>query len=276
MLKFGANITGFDLVNYFARNGDNILIGRFWGSEPLGLYSKAYQLLMLPITMLRNPITSVAMPAMSRLANDPERYRDYYLKLVGSIAFFSMPLGAIMFVCSDSLIYVLLGQKWMAASPIFRALAVAAFIQPVYTTAGNVFLSRGRGAEYMKAGTANAAVLCVCFVAGLPYGAYGVASTYAAANYITLAPVIWYSSKGTLISVGDVLAATAGAVAASGVGAVGCVVAYQASERSSHVGQIVVATTAGVVVYLLAWAAVPAGRSVLQRNLALVALVRRR
>jgi PST family polysaccharide transporter len=65
LVSFGASITAFDFVNYFQRNLDNILIGKFWGPDVLGLYSRAYQLLMFPINAIRGPINSVAFPAMS-------------------------------------------------------------------------------------------------------------------------------------------------------------------------------------------------------------------
>ena len=71
MLKFGRNLTGFKVVNYFSRNLDNILIGRLWGSVELGLYAKAYQLILLPINQINGPMTAVAMPALSRLQNRP-------------------------------------------------------------------------------------------------------------------------------------------------------------------------------------------------------------
>ena len=98
MLKFGANITAFDFVNYFHRNLDNILIGRFWGAEALGLYSRAYALLMFPITNLRGPINAVAFPAMSRLQNQPVAFRAYYLRVTSLLALLSMPLTAFLFV----------------------------------------------------------------------------------------------------------------------------------------------------------------------------------
>ena len=84
MLAFGGNLTGFGVVNYFARNLDNLLIGRFWGPAQLGLYARAYQLLLLPIDQMITPITAVAVPALSRLKDSPERYRQAYLRLLES------------------------------------------------------------------------------------------------------------------------------------------------------------------------------------------------
>jgi len=67
MIKFGSDLAAFNIVNYFGRNLDNILIGRFHGSGPLGFYSKVYQLLMMPIKNFRDPLHRVAMPHFSRL-----------------------------------------------------------------------------------------------------------------------------------------------------------------------------------------------------------------
>src|SRR5437762_8001519 len=90
MLVFGGNFTGFSVVNYFARNLDNMLIGWWWGAAALGLYAKAYQLLLLPLDQINSPITSVAVPALSRLTDDPERYRQAYLRIMDKIAIMTM------------------------------------------------------------------------------------------------------------------------------------------------------------------------------------------
>jgi len=267
MLRFGANITGFDVVNYFARNGDHILVGRVWGSEALGLYSKAYQLLMLPITMLRGPVTSVAMPAMSRLSSDPVRYRDYYLRLVGGIAFLSMPLVAIMFVCSDSVIYVLLGAHWMAASPVFRVLAFAALVTPIYTTGGLVLLSRGMGAQYLVAGTGNTLAMCCGFAIGVQYGALGVAVAYAVTNLAAALPLVWYCTRGTCITLVDV----GGAVVvpflfAVASGMVTYLVAVTLGTRMAGAGSLG-AALAGVAAYLGLWCSYSRGRARLNEYL---------
>ena len=130
MLGFGANITAFELINYFSRNLDKILIGRVWGAETLGLYSRAYSLLMLPITSIRGPINAVAFPAMSKLQDDPKKLRDYYLKVVATIAWLSMPLAAFLFISSELVVALILGEKWVGASASFSWLALAAFVQP--------------------------------------------------------------------------------------------------------------------------------------------------
>jgi len=203
MVKFGADIVGFNVINYFARNLDNVLIGRYSGSAALGLYSKAYQLLMMPITNLRDPMTKVAMPALSRLQHEPEQYRNYYMKYISILAFVSMPLVVFMFVCSDQLIRLLLGPQWLGASDLFKILAIAAFIQPVSTTWGLVLLSTGKSKRYLRWGLVNSVIVVTAFMVGIPWGAKGVAVTYSISTYALLYPTLLYAFMGTPIKISD-------------------------------------------------------------------------
>ncbi len=201
MIKFGMDLVIYNIISYFSRNLDNILIGRVHGSLALGFYSKAYQLLMMPISNLRDPITSVAMPALSRLQDDHENFKNYYLKCVSFLAFISMPIVVFMFSCSDQLINLFLGSQWMGASEIFKILALAAFIEPIVSTTGMVLISRGRSRNNLKLGVLKAFVICLFFVLGLPWGAKGVAYSYVISNYLLFFPVLYLSFKGSPIAV---------------------------------------------------------------------------
>jgi len=205
MLGFGANVTAFNFVNYFHRNLDNILIGRYWGAESLGYYSRAYQLLMFPITAIRGPITSVAFPAMSQLQNNPQEYKQYYRDLVLLLSHMTMPLVAFLFLYSESIIELTLGKQWLVAAPIFSILAVTAFIQTPYTLAGIVQLSLGRGKCYLQLGSMSAVVTSAGFCIGLKWGAIGVATAYAVSTYILVIPTQIWGFKGTVLRLEDFL-----------------------------------------------------------------------
>ncbi len=79
MISFGANVSGYFLVTYFSRSLDKILIGKYFGAKELGYYHKAFQLFELMLTQFTAPLHSVAVPALSKLRNEPEKYRRYYL-----------------------------------------------------------------------------------------------------------------------------------------------------------------------------------------------------
>lgn len=221
LLRFGANVAAFDLINYFHRNLDNVLIGRFCGTEALGLYNRAYTLLMFPISNVRAPVNAVAFPALSRLQDTPERFRAYYVRATSLIALLSMPLAALLFVAADPIIELALGEHWLGVSPIFSVLAIAAFIQPAAGFAGSLMLARGQGARYVQVGLCTTAVYVASFVIGLPWGPRGVAISYTLANYLVLWPWMAWAFRESPVSFGDFVSACAFPLLASATAGAG-------------------------------------------------------
>jgi len=273
MLAFGRNITSFNLINYFARNSDKILVGRFCGSGILGLYSKAYNLLMLPINQICGPLTSVAVPALSRIQDDPKRYTSYYTKLILLLSFISMPLIVFLAICSRSIIHLLLGEQWLGASRIFQILAIAAFIQPVWSTVGLVLLSMGQSVRLFKFGVFNSSVVVFSFAVGIRWGANGVASAYAVANYLILFPSLWYCFRLTPISIAAFLKAIARPAIASITMALVMLLAHPFLVNQREIVAVCTNFTIGFSAYFLVWSLMPGGIQILRDFHGYVALV---
>jgi len=201
MLKFGGHVTGFSFVNYFARNADNILIGRFLGADALGLYAKAYGLFMMPIQQIRQPLCHAALPVLSSLQNEPERYLKYYQRLIDILATLTFPLTIYCAIEADFLIGTLLGEQWLAAIPVFRILCIAALIAPIAGTRGLVLTSCGFSGRYFYWGLFNAILIVMAFIVGLAFGIQGVAAAYAVAVYVILIPSLFYCFHKTPVRV---------------------------------------------------------------------------
>jgi O-antigen/teichoic acid export membrane protein len=164
MLVYGGNLTGFGLVNYFSRNLDNVLIGRRWGSEQLGLYAQAYKLLLLPIQQINNPINAVALPTLSSLQTEPQKYSRYYYKAILLITTLGMPIVGFMFASADKVILLMLGQQWLGAVPLFQFLMPAAFVGTFNVAPGWVYQSLGRTDRQFRIGTVMAIITSLIFV----------------------------------------------------------------------------------------------------------------
>ena len=196
MLAFGGNLTGFSVINYFARNLDKVLIGWRWGSGSLGLYSKAYGLLMLPLQQIRQPIAVVAIPTLSRLQNEPDQYKRYYYRAINTIAFITMPLVAMLAVLSDEIIRIVLGNQWTDAAIIFKVLAFVAFFQPVTGTCGWVYVSLGQTKRMMHWGLISVPIVVLSFIIGLPWGPVGVATSYTLCTlFILTVPALLFAFR---------------------------------------------------------------------------------
>lgn len=273
MIRFGSDIVGFNIINYFSRNLDNVLIGRYHGSTSLGMYSKAYQLLMMPITNLRDPLNKVAIPTLSRLQNEPEQYRNYYKKLLSILSFVSIPLVMFMFVCSDRIISLVLGAQWMEASDLFKILAVAGLIQTVSSTQGLVLLSSGKSRKYLLLGAANAFVTCLAFAIGLPWGAKGVATAYAVVSYLILFPSLIYSFRDTPVQLSDFFMAIYKPVMASSLMAVACFLLLVQISYLTDLLVLIVCFVGSLIVYLLGSIVVSGGAKDLREYYSYVRLV---
>lgn len=194
MLRFGSHVSGFNIVNYLSRNGDKILIGRFQGGDQLGLYDRAYRLLLFPLTQLHGPIGRVLVPFLSRIQTEPGKYRSTYTEAVSLIMIATQPGILFAIVCAPQLFELLFGNQWVPAAPIFQWLGVAALHQVMTSTIGWLFLSQGRGSDFFKLGAYTAVATIASFIIGLPWGAVGVAASYTVMNYVVLLPLAWVSA----------------------------------------------------------------------------------
>lgn len=191
LINFGAGITGFNFANFVARNADNVLIGRYLGSVALGFYDRAYKLMLMPLRQATNPLARVMVPTLSRLNDDPERYRRAFLSVMPLILLAILPGVAAFIAVAEDFIPFILGEKWRESAVIFSALGFAGLLQLLNNPAGWLFVSQGRSQDFMKWGVVTAVTSVAAFVAGLPYGAFGVAVLYAVSEYLRT-PLLWW------------------------------------------------------------------------------------
>lgn len=196
LLTFGGNLTGFNVINYFARRGDDILVGRFVGASALGLYEKAYQLLLLPLRQLNRPLASVMIPTLSRTVDQSEKHRRIFKRTVEGILMLTMPMVALLIMVSDWIFSIVLGPQWTGAAQIFALLGIVGLVQPVSSATGWLFVSQNRTHEKLRWGIFSGAAILTSFFAGLPWGAEGVAASYSLSGLFLRTPLLfWYVGR---------------------------------------------------------------------------------
>jgi O-antigen/teichoic acid export membrane protein len=210
MLKFGGRLTVSNFVHYFSRNLDSILIGRFIGADLLGLYSKAFSLLMTPLNQIRTPLTTLSLPVLSSLKNDTERYRSYFRQLLDISISLALPISVYCFLESEFLIRILLGQKWMGAVPVFKILSVAGVFVALSAAPGLVMLSHGYAKRHLRLTVITAGIVAVSFIIGVRFGINGVAYGYTIASFLIMIPLICFAFRGTPITIRLVLESISG------------------------------------------------------------------
>jgi O-antigen/teichoic acid export membrane protein len=179
LARFSLNLTAFNLCNFFARNADYILIGRFLGVRELGYYSLAYRLMLYPLQNISEVVGRVMFPVFSRIHEDEQRFRRGYLTVASSIALVSFPMMTGLMVTSDLLVPVIFGSQWSPVIPLIIILAPIGLIQSVGTTVGSIYQVKARTDLLLRWGLFSGCVTVSAFVIGLRWGILGVASAYA-------------------------------------------------------------------------------------------------
>lgn len=274
MLAFGSNYTGSHIISYLCRNLDNVLIGRYWGPQELGLYAKAYQLLILPLSQINSPIRAVAIPTLSRLVDSPDRYRKAYLRILEKIIMLTTPIVVFLIATSDWLIFLLLGPQWSGVSRIFGWLSIVAFVQPVSYTTGWLYISQGRTWEMFRWGMMNGALTIASIMTGLPWGAEGVAATYSISGLCISTPLLyWYVGRTGPVRTGDFYRTMTPSLCASLCALLVLLAFRQWVEVSNPLLGLAIAFGITVGVTLPVLAALPSGRLGLQDFRSLLALL---
>jgi PST family polysaccharide transporter len=195
MLKFAANVNGGYVANYFTRNFDNLLIGWKFNATALGFYKKAYDLFALTASQLTGPLHNVALSALSRVQDDPARFRRYLTNSLGIIAFVGMAVGADLTLVGRDLVRLILGPKWSESGRIFQMLAPGIGMMLLYSTVCWIPFSIGKPGRWLRWTVVESAFTALAFVVALVWGPAGIAVAWSVTYWILLVPAFWYVGR---------------------------------------------------------------------------------
>jgi PST family polysaccharide transporter len=260
MMRFGRDITGFNLINFLTKNLDQILIGKFYGPGLLGIFRQAYQLILTPLGQIVSPVQNVAEPALSLLQDDPVRYRQYYKKILLLLSIVTMPLVVFLFIYSRHIILLVLGERWMQAAEIFRILAISAFILPVAGTTGFVMITCGKTKRFFILGLTSSVIFIVGMSIGVRWGVVGIAVANVLSTYIYFVPLIFLSFRQTPVSAGLFFRSILPSVICSMLMGIVLFLFSNIISIQSSFNAIVSSVPIALIAYFLAWILLPRGR----------------
>jgi len=189
----------FNFINYFSRNADSLLIGKYFGSSALGFYDRSYRLMMMPVQNLTHVITPVLLPVLSGFQDDKKRIFKQYLKIVIFLSIIGFPLSIFLFFAAPEIIQIVYGSMWKNSIPIFKLLAITVGIQVVLSSSGSIFQVINRTDLLFKTGLLSS----VFMVGGISYGVFYVKSLEGVAVGLIVAFIIsFFQNFYVLIHIG--------------------------------------------------------------------------
>lgn len=214
MMRFGGTVTLNSLVVYVASNFDKVLLGRYWGADALGIYGRAYQLIRIPTDSLNSAVGEVAFAALSRLHNDAQRLKSYFVKGYSLVLALTVPITVVCGLFARDMVGVFLGPKWTQAIPIFRLLAPTILAFAIANPLGWLLCALGLVGRGLKISFVIGPLMIASYFIGLPHGPSGVALAYSTVMVLWVAPAILWCIHGTVFSFLDIVRVIARPVAA--------------------------------------------------------------
>lgn len=170
IFAFSRNQFLFNFINYFSRNLDNLLIGRYFSSSALAYYDKAYQVSLYPNQVLTSLVTSVIHPILSDYEDEKERIKTVYLRISNLLATLGMPLSVFLFFSAEEVILFLFGGQWDGSVQAFQILALSIWLQMILSSTGGIFQSGNRTDLLLLSGILSTVFNITGIVIGISMG----------------------------------------------------------------------------------------------------------
>lgn len=143
-LKIGLYQTGAQIIDYFSNKIDILLIGKFFGTEDLGLYNLAKELILKPISIINSIINRVALPLFSKLQTDVILLKEAYCKVMRSLTFVTIPILTLLYLCSKQCITIFYGVKFAEVTTIFEVLILWGSINAISNPSSSLIIAKGK------------------------------------------------------------------------------------------------------------------------------------
>jgi O-antigen/teichoic acid export membrane protein len=182
------NLMGFNVVNYWSRNADNLLVGRMYGTNDLGIYARAYNLLTFPLSLITGLIGTVLFPSLNKIKDSDEAVRKEYLFILKLIGFISFPVAFVLLLFSDKLVYLLWGEAWMGVAVFLPYFGLLLLSQSLLSTIGNILVLMKREEVLRISGWISAAIILSAIIFGASISLVAIAQFYSLAFIAVVLP----------------------------------------------------------------------------------------
>lgn len=250
MFQFSAYNMGTEIMEFIAKNIDNILIGRFIGSAALGMYDYAYKVMLSPNIFIASAVSSVLFPTFSKIQEDKAVIKKMFLKAQRILVLINVPAMLGLMVLAEVFILSILGEAWLGMKTVLQIMAFVGAQKTIGALLNNLYLSMGRADLSFKYGTMFRLLLIGSILAGLPWGIEGVALSYAIARTIVMIPNTVIACRLVGITGSEVTGNVAGIIGVAGTMAVS-VFAVRVFLLAGMLPwmQLLIGTFTGVVIY---------------------------
>jgi O-antigen/teichoic acid export membrane protein len=186
------NLTGFNLLNYWARNTDNLAIGKFYGPDSLGIYNRAYKLLNLVTQIMTGLFGKVLYPSLKDLSDKGGDVNKEYLNLLGIISLLNFPIAVVLIFFSEPLVRILWSETWIRVAELLPYIGILILTQTLNSTTGNIFILLGKENMLFRIGIPTSIIIIAAIIAGAFFSIVHILLFYTVSIVCIDIPIVLY------------------------------------------------------------------------------------
>jgi PST family polysaccharide transporter len=197
LLRFGSGYTASGFSLWLVYLADTFVVGRFLGAAALGVYSRAYELMLVPGHALGVLLDKILFPTLSRVQSEPVHLRVAYRRASALVAIAVLPVSVATIVLAPEIVQTLLGRGWEEAIAPLQILALGMYLRVGSIVGQSVANSTGAVNETAWRNAVQAALVFTGAIVGQHWGLRGVATGVVVAMFINLIMVFELGSRIT-------------------------------------------------------------------------------
>nr|WP_317632847.1 lipopolysaccharide biosynthesis protein [uncultured Flavobacterium sp.] len=172
--NYGYKLTLSGLLDIIFTNMYQIVIGRFFSASIVGYYTRANQLMMMPVANVSSALNKVAFPLFAQLQNDDGRLKNAYKRIMLLVIFIICPVIVLMIVLAKPLTILLFTDKWLPMVPIFQVLCLSGLLYPLHLYNLLILQVKGKSDLFLKIEVIKKIIAAIVLIVSFYYGLFGL------------------------------------------------------------------------------------------------------
>ena len=175
LFSYGSKLLLSGVIDTLYRDLRTLIIGRMYNPAMLGFYNRGQQFPQIIVSNINGSIQSVMLPALSVHQDNRRRVKEMMRRAIVTSSFLIFPMMVGMAVVAESLIKIVLTEKWLPAAPFLRIFCFSFALWPIHTANLQAINAMGRSDIFLKLEIIKKIIGLVILVISLPFGVYALA-----------------------------------------------------------------------------------------------------
>ena len=189
MFGFSSKLLFTNIINTLSSQAFSFLLGKFYGNYTAGIYGNARKWDDMCANTINGMVTGVALPVLSKVRDERERYRQVFRKMLRFVSFVSFPCMLGMGFVAREFLLVVVGPKWEASAELLSMFSVYGAIFPLMTLYGQMVIGQGKSQINMWCTIGQSSLILIGLWALHPFGVHTMVVYFIALNALWL--LVW-------------------------------------------------------------------------------------